>query len=117
MAGMFQHCENIKEINLQNFYTNDLTKLGCMFNNCYNLSKVTFSNNFSIYKVMLMPWMFYGCKKLTTIDLSSFEIINLKEMTDMFEGCDILDKIYVYEYYIRIFKAWNKNIEEKFCAK
>ena len=117
MAGMFQHCENIKEINLQNFHTNEVTQLSCMFNNCYNLSKITFSNDFRIYNVMFMPWMFYGCENLKTIDLSSFEIINLKDMTDMFEGCDILDKIYVNEYYIRIFKASNKNIEKKFYIK
>ena len=117
MAGMFQHCENLKKINLENFQTNEVTQLSCMFNNCYNLSTITFSNNFSIYRVILMPWMFYGCENLEIIDLSAFQIINLKDMTDMFEGCDKLKRIYVNKDYINIFKASNKNYEEKFISK
>ena len=34
-----------------------------------------------------MSYMFYGCKKITNLDLSSFDTKNVTNMKSMFEGC------------------------------
>ena len=40
-----------------------------------------------------MKSMFFDCKKLTNINLSSFETENVKIMTSMFNGCENLNNI------------------------
>ena len=95
MAGMFQHCEALKEINISNFNTKNVTQLSCMFNDCYNLENIILPKDFSTDKLMLMPWMFFGCEKLKSIDLSSLKMDNVFDMNIMFGGCDNLNEIKV----------------------
>ena len=40
-----------------------------------------------------MGYMFYGCKLLTSIDLSNFFTYNVKKMCSMFESCEELESI------------------------
>ena len=114
MAGMFQHCENIERINLEKFNTNNVVQLGCMFNNCYKLGKL--EAKFNTEKVIFMPWMFYGCKTIKKIDISSFKIDNIKNMIDIFEGCNQLEKIIVNKNYLNIFKQNYPKYSDKFSS-
>jgi surface protein len=41
--------------------------------------------------------MFYGCKSLLNIDLSSFNVKNIKKTTLMFDGCQCLRKVKIPE--------------------
>ena len=68
MGGMFWGCSSLKEINLSNFNTNNVTKM---------------------YR------MFYGCSSLKEINLSNFNTNNVTDMGGMFCGCsdDIKNKI------------------------
>ena len=40
-----------------------------------------------------MSRMFYQCKNLTVLDLSNFDVSNVRHITDMFAGCKNLAKI------------------------
>ena len=44
-------------------------------------------------KVRDMSYMFAGCEKLTKLDLSSWNISNVTDMTDMFKDCYTLEKL------------------------
>ena len=52
------------------------------FNGCINTSKVTY-----------MGYMFYGCKALNSLDLSSFNTANVTDMKFMFNYCQALNSL------------------------
>ena len=114
MSGMFQHCENLKKIDLSFFRTKNVSQLGCMFNNCYNLETIVLPKNFCSNNLEFMAWMFYGCEKIQLIDLSSLNILEKIDITNMFEGCDLLKNIKVKNDYIQYFKSNFKNLADKF---
>ena len=116
MAGMFQHCEHLQIIDLSNFDINNNTQLSCMFNDCYELEKIIFSNKFNTKNVAYMPWMFYGCENLTTLDLTSFSIDKnkIRDMSQMFDGCDKLKEIKINAENKDDFISNNINMINKF---
>ena len=62
---MFYECSSLKDINLSNFNTNNVTNMNCMF---------------------------YGCSSLNKIDLSNFNTNNVTDMDYMFGDCPYLNK-------------------------
>ena len=116
MAGMFQHCESLEFLDLSNFDIKNNTQLSCMFNNCYKLTDIKFSEKFNTKKVMFMPWMFYGCENLTILNLTSFNIDQniIRDMSDMFIGCDKLEEILINEESKNLFISTNEYMNEKF---
>ena len=63
MNNMFCGCESLKELNLSNFNTNNVSDIACMFK---------------------------GCKSLKELNLSNFNTNNVKYIGQMFEGCSIV---------------------------
>ena len=55
-----------------------------------NLETINFNDNFNTTKVTCMTYMFYQCKSLINVDLSSFNTSNVISMSGMFEGCNSL---------------------------
>ena len=60
MFGMFSICSALKELNLSNFKTDNVTKMGDMF---------------------------YGCSALKELNISNFNTNNVTDMDRMFAGC------------------------------
>ena len=52
-----------------------------------NLISINFNNNFNTSNVTNMSTMFYGCRALTSLDLSCFNTSNVTDMSDMFDSC------------------------------
>ena len=67
---MFWGCLSLKEINLSNFNTNNVTD---------------------------MSGMFFGCSSLKEINLSNFNTNNVTNMSGMFDGCSDEIKIKIRE--------------------
>ena len=59
----------------------------------YNLTKITNIGYLNTSSVTNMREMFYGCEKLTSIDLSGFKTTNVTLMNDMFNGCKSLTSL------------------------
>ena len=57
---MFSGCSSLKEINLFNFNTNNVTDMGGMFYGCSSLKEINLFN-FNTDNVTNMSWMFCGC--------------------------------------------------------
>ena len=74
-AIMFSGFNNSSYTKFENITTID-------FNGCINTSKVT-----------EMGRMFYGCKSLNSLDLSSFNTAKVTNMLQMFNGCEALNSL------------------------
>ena len=93
MSSFFQECYELEYLNLSNFETNKVTNMKSMFEGCYKLKRIKGLNNFITKKVIFMNNMFLECRELEYLDLSNFNINNVKNMDYMFYGCLKLKKI------------------------
>ena len=83
---MFEKCENIININFENFNFKNITDVVSMFSGCKNLTNLDLSS-LDTNNVTDMSYMFSECEKLTNLDLSSFNTKNVTNMTYMFSKC------------------------------
>ena len=60
MNDMFYGCSSLKELNLNNFNTNNVTYMYGMFRECSSLKELNLSN-FNTNNVTNMSCMFSGC--------------------------------------------------------
>ena len=65
--------------------TSGLASCYRMFRCCTNLINITCEWNTS--NVTDMNYMFYGCNKLTSVDVSNWDTSNVTNMNGMFYGC------------------------------
>ena len=77
MRSMFFGCSSLKELNLSNFNTNNVTDMGFMFSGCSSLKELNLSN-FNTNNVTNMEYMFYGCSDQFKNKIRS-EYKNIKE--------------------------------------
>jgi surface protein len=75
------------------FTTVKPTSLYEWFKNFANLEDVTGLDYLKTNEVTTTVRMFGNCVKLTTLDLSSFDMSKVTDMTDMFHGCVLLATI------------------------
>ena len=60
MSRMFSECESLKELDLSNYNTDNLTDMADMFNGCTLLTNLNISN-FNMNKVKNMKGMLSNC--------------------------------------------------------
>ena len=98
--GMFYECSSLKDINFNNFNTNNATNMSGMFYKCSSLNTnmaAMFSrcsslkelnlNNFNTNNVTNMDYMFYECSSLKELNLNNFNTNNVTNMSGMFSRC------------------------------
>ena len=86
---MFFNMDNLTEIDLSNFHTENVISMNHMFRNCYKLSNINFGN-IDTSKVKTMEYVFMGCFQLKFIDLSKFDTSSLESSREMFNFCSAL---------------------------
>ena len=89
---MFYGCNNISEINFSNFNTSNVKYMQEMFSSCTSLSSLNLSN-FNTSKVLYMSYMFSYCINLISLNLANFLISNDTIVNYMFLGCSRLQHI------------------------
>ena len=87
-----KNLQSIKGINYLN--TSVVTNMSFMFYGCTKLTSLDLSR-FNTSQVRTMYGMFNGCKGLTSLDLSSFNTSQVTDMSFMFYSCNNLRTIYV----------------------
>ncbi len=122
LAGMFEDCANLKELDLSTLTINNASIKG-MFLGCSSLEKIklfkidpmkvdeyqsTYNND--------MSGLFCGCKSLKVIDLSTFHL-NLKpnNTSFMFAECNSLETIYTSDDWTVGNDKYNPNNMFKNC--
>ena len=76
--------------------------MGYMFYGCRKLMSLDLSH-FDTSNVTDMRWMFYNCSSLTSLDMSHFDTSNVRTMEEMFYYCSNLTTIYCN-------KDWNEGV-------
>ena len=89
---LFGGLENLKEIDIENFDTSNVTDMYAMFKNCKNLTDLDLSS-INTSNVTYMADMFNSCAKLTNLNLSGFNTSKVTDMSNMFAGCKRLKSI------------------------
>ena len=94
MDGMFKGCVVLTTLHLDHFDNSKVTSMVEMFAACEALSEITFSDKFVTSSVINTSGMFYNNSALTTIDMSSFDMSNVTDCSQMFDGCSNATTIY-----------------------
>ena len=107
----FECCINLKDIKgIRNLNTENVTHMDYMFYGCKALTSLDVSK-FNTQNVTNMAWMFSGCEALKSLDLSNFNTQNVTNMSSMFDGCRALTSLDVSN-----FNTQNvTNMGEMFC--
>ena len=71
------------------------TYADCLFFNMNNCTEFSGLENLDVSSATTMFAMFYWCKSVVSLDLSSFDTSNLVDIEDMFGSCDNLSEINV----------------------
>ncbi len=86
MDYMFFDCSSLTSLDLSNFDTSRVTDMYSMFSWCSSLTSLDLSN-FDTSQVTSMNSMFSGCSSLTSLDLSNFDTSQVTNMRQMFDSC------------------------------
>jgi len=90
----------IGEYKIKLIFNSNITNISWMFYECKNLINIDLSS-FDTKNVNDMNHMFSNCKYLTNIDLSSFDTKNVKDMSYMFSYCESLTNIDLSSFYTK----------------
>lgn len=63
------------------------------FWNLIKLEKIEGIEKLDVQNVTDMNHMFYGCEKLTELEIDNWNVTKVMDMTDMFEGCYDLEEL------------------------
>ena len=88
MGYMFFDCENLKELDIKNFNTTNVTNMEGMFSRCSSLTKLKFGINFNTENVTNMKFMFNLCKNLKELEIvKKFNTTKVSHNNGMFNNC------------------------------
>lgn len=83
---LFQNCKGLTNINTSELFGDkNAVSIGNMCSGCTELKSATLVGKFSTFN-----WVFYGCSKMTSVDLSGAVASNLSNVDSMFNNCSKL---------------------------
>ena len=97
MYGMFSNCSSLISLDVSNFDTSQVKRIGYMFDNCSSLISLDVSK-FDTSQVTSMEWMFFECSGLTSLDVSKFDTSQVTDMKYMFYKCSSLTSLDVSKF-------------------
>ena len=101
MRLMFAYCSGLTSLDVSKFNTSKVTDMYGMFNNCENLTSLTFGENFSTASIKSISEMFSGCSKLRYIDfyasknVDAIKAVDRSNASDRFYGVPKTTVIYL----------------------
>ena len=94
----FYYLTNLETITgLEYLNTENVTDMRYMFSGCSKLTSLDVTK-FNTAKVTKMNEMFYNCSKLTSLDVTKFNTANVTDMSYMFSGCSKLTSLDVTHF-------------------
>ena len=100
-TGIFANCSSLKNVNIAFDTTNApmYLNIGYMFVNCTSLETLDISN-WNLVNVRNMQQMFEGCTSLKNITgIENADVSNVTNMSSMFKGCTSLESLDLNNWY------------------
>lgn len=91
LSFMFSLCDSLDELDLNKWDVSNITWFSGMF--MTNKIKKLYIDKWNTSNAYSCSNMFYGCKNLTSLDLSSWDISGIKIIDKMFAFCENLSSI------------------------
>lgn len=85
--------KNIKTLNISGWDTSNVKSFYALFNGCTNLENIIGIEDLDVSNAHTISHMFNGCENLTKLDLSKWNVGNVKMMTSLFYRCVLLEEI------------------------
>ena len=92
MRYMFSNCESLETLDLDKFDTSNVTNMERMFNNCRSLETLNLEN-FNTSNVTNMNYIFNWCESLETLNLENFNTSNVERMRNAFSYCESIETL------------------------
>ena len=93
MDSAFRSCSSLKELDLSKWKANSLTSTNTMFEGCSKIETLDLTG-FNMDNVQQAPWMFQDCTSLKEIKgTENWTLSNVKRTINMFKGCSKLNFI------------------------
>ncbi len=94
----FQGMQNLTNVAyIARLNTSKVTNMAYMFYDCRSLTSLNLSS-FNTANVTNMAYMFYDCRSLTSLNVSSFNTANVTDMHCMFDDCKSLTSLNVSNF-------------------
>lgn len=107
---MFRNCESLRNIDLTNFKTHNITNMDAMFHDCVLLVNINFPY-MNTLKVNYMNRMFAGCTSLQYLNIPTMNTHNVVNMEEMFHSCISLSYLNVNTNDRRTLKQLKKDLD------
>ena len=91
IEGMFMGDTNLKSLDLSGFNTSQINTMYATFRDCNNLVSINFTGWNP--KVKEIYNLFTNCYKLESVDLSGFDVSNVKDLGAVFSNCYALKEL------------------------
>ena len=92
---MFYNLQSLRTVDFGNFGINEkTTSMNSMFSDCFSLTELDLSN-WNIMNVKDLSYIFHYCWSLTNLEISNWNTSNVAKMQGMFTGCSKLSNLNV----------------------
>ena len=93
---LFKNCINITHIDFSNFDFSSSINANYMFSGCSLLKEIIFPSK--TIKLIGASGMFYGCKSLSSLVVSNFDVSSVINFSYMFKNCESLTSLYLSNF-------------------
>lgn len=100
MHSMFSFCGALEHVDISEFDTGRVTTMNSLFNTCASLQSMKFPESMNLASLYDMGYMFKSCTCLQEVDLSMFDTALVRYMQNMFYDCRALRTIYVSSAFV-----------------
>ena len=99
MAYMFQGCTNLNSLDLTSFDTHGVISMQNMFMGCSKITEIKWdTTKFVTDNSTNLSAVFFGCKKLESVDVSKWNTIKNKTLYATFQSCSSLNKLDISDW-------------------
>ena len=96
--GMFKGCSKLEEVNITLISSNEIEEMESMFEDCYSLKEISFSNDFLTGEIKSLNNTFKNTN-LTTLDISYLRLYSLESCSNILDGASIKGTLKIGKYY------------------
>lgn len=97
MSFMFHSCISLKFIDIRKFDTRNVVNMKGMFRHCLKLESLLFNDTFVTSRTRDISSMFLFCKRLKILNLASFDVTNISDISCLFYECNNLKNLILFK--------------------